>query len=136
MQLEALVDRLQLLLLTMPGDLPIAIPDAPIILADPGDSRPGSIGTFVMEKLAAIQIAQCQMSQINVSHIPRIVLGGFALRAAPEKCQFKSKTAAIFSFYVPRVVPPLSLEVRMIKVIARKFIAVARKCGPILLVSI
>src|ERR1700719_2857479 len=132
MQLKALVDRLQLLRLTFPGNLPVAIPDAPILLADAGDSRARAIRAFVMEKLAALQIAQCQVSEITVSHVPGIDLAGFPIRAAPEKCQFKSKTAAILSFHVSRVVPPFGLEVRMVKMIAGKFIAVAWKRGPIL----
>src|ERR1700686_2290191 len=129
MQLEALVDRLQLLRLTLPGNLPIAIPDALIAFADPGDSRPGPVGAFGMKELAAIQITQCQMSEINVAHVPGICFSVIAARGAAEKRQLKSKTAAIASFHVSGVVPPLGLEIRMIKVVARKRVAVARKRG-------
>src|SRR5712672_747042 len=107
MQLEAVINRLQLLRLTLPDDLPIAIPYVAIALADPCDSGTGSICAFGMEKLAAIQIAQCQVSQIQISQVPRICLPALAIGAVPEKCQFKSKTSAIIRFYVPRVVPPL-----------------------------
>src|SRR5579863_613365 len=67
MQLKAVVDRLQLLRFTLPSDLPIAIPDALIVFPDPGDSRTGSIRAFRMKELTAIQIAQGQMSEINVA---------------------------------------------------------------------
>ncbi len=120
MQREAIVERLQILRLTLPGNLPIAVPDAPTAFANARDSRSGSIGALRVQKLAAIQIAQRQVRQVQVADVPRICLRVFAIHPLEEKRQLKSKTAAIRSFYVPRVVPPLGLEVRMIKVIARE----------------
>src|SRR5260370_34728973 len=91
-----------------------------------GDARARSIGSFRMIKLFAIQIAQCEMREVEILNVPGRSLRRIAADGLPEECQFESETPPVRRFQIPSVVPPLGLKVRMIEMIARKFVTVSR----------
>ncbi len=125
-QLKALIDRFQLLVAAVPLNLPIAIPDAAEGFFHPGDAWAGTIGSFRVIKLPAIEIAQREMSEVEILHLPGRDLLGIAADGLPEESQFESKPPAVSRFQISGVVPPLGLKIRMIEMIARKFVPVSR----------
>src|SRR6266403_4446478 len=125
-QLEAFIDRFQFLVAAMPLDLPIVVPDAAEGFVRGGDARAGSIGSFRMIKLSAIQIAQCEMRDVEILHVPSRGSRRVAADGLAEECQLESKAPSVRRFQIPSVIPPLRLKVRMIEMIARKFVAVSR----------
>ena len=72
-------------------------------------------------------IAQRQVRQIKVAHIPIAGCSLLALHALPEKCQLKAEAVSVGGFQVAGVIPPLGFVVRMIEVIARKFVLISRQ---------
>src|SRR6266403_2110141 len=107
-------------------DLPIVVPDAAEGFVRGGDARAGSIGSFRMIKLSAIQIAQCEMRDVEILHVPSRGSRRGAADGLAEECQLESKAPSVRRFQIPSVIPPLRLKVRMIEMIARKFVAVSR----------
>src|SRR5712664_2465326 len=126
MQLEALVNRFQFLVAIMPLTLPIDVPDAAEGLVHCGDARAGSIRSFRMIKLSAIQIAQSEMREVEILHVPSSGLSGITADGLPEESQFESEPPAVNRFQISGVVPPFGLKIRMIEMVAREFVAVSR----------
>src|SRR5436305_14361037 len=58
MEGKTVIDGLQDLLIAAPCYLPIAVPDAVLLLAYSGNSRTGAIHAFCMMKVSTVQIAQ------------------------------------------------------------------------------
>src|SRR5712692_11715721 len=94
-QSKARIDRVQLLVAAAPLNLPIAIPDAAEGFAHRGDARAGSIGAFRVIKLPAIQIAQREMREVEILHVPGGGLRGIAADSLPEESQFEPETPAV-----------------------------------------
>src|ERR1700693_3057222 len=131
-QLKSLVDCLQLLRALFPNNLPVAIPNAPAGFINTRNSRSGSVRSFGVVKLATVQIAQRQMREIDIFHVPGRCFCEIAAYGLPEKCQFESEVAPIVRFQISRVVPPLRLKFRVIEVVTREFIVVTRQGRAIL----
>src|SRR5208282_1709432 len=106
MQLKLLVDSLQPLIRTFPQNLPVAVPDAAAGLADAGNSRTGTIHSFRVIKLLAIQIAEGEMCQVNVLDVPRCSLRRITAYRLAEKRQFESVAMAVRRFQISGVIPP------------------------------
>ena len=53
-------------------------------------------------------------------------LGFLAIDALAEKRQLETKATAVGTMQIARVIPPLGLKLRMIEVIARERVAIAR----------
>ena len=94
-QLKALIDRFQLLVAAMPLNLLIAVPDAAEGFARGSDARAGSVGARRVIKLPTIQIAQSEMREVKIPHVPGGVPGGIAADGLPEESQFESEPPAI-----------------------------------------
>jgi hypothetical protein len=77
-------------------------------------------------KLPAIQIAQSEMREVEIPHVPGGVPGGIAANGLPEENQFESEPPAIRRFQISGVVPPFRLKIRVIEMIAREFVPVSR----------
>src|SRR5258706_4440581 len=92
----------------------------------PGIAGPGSLVSFRVKNLPAIEIAQREMSEVEILHLPGRDLLGIAADGLPEESQFESKPPAVSRFQISGVVPPLGLKIRMIEMIARKFVLVSR----------
>src|ERR1700729_2901840 len=132
MQLELPVDGLQLLIRAFPLDLPVAIPNAGTGCAHAGDAGASAIASFRVIELLAIQIAQCQMGEVDILHVPG---GGFCGTAADrlaEKSQFESVVTAVCGFQIPREVPPFRLKAGMIEKISGEFESIAGHRGLVL----
>src|SRR5271155_4054753 len=63
---ELVRDRLQILSRAFPFDLPVPIPDTPGFRIHASNTRPRTVQSFAMVKLAAADVAQRQMSHIHV----------------------------------------------------------------------
>jgi len=110
--------------------LPIAIPDQSLRLLRPRDAGPGPIQSLCMKKPSAIDITQREVRHPNVAHVPSTVRLRFTVDALAEKSQLETELAAFLRVHVAGVIPPLSLIVGMVEVIARKFVAITRKREP------
>jgi hypothetical protein len=99
-QLKVLIDRFQFLVAAVPLDLPIAVPDAAEGFARGGDARAGSIGAFRVIKVPSIQIAQSEMREVEIPHVPGGVPDGIATNGLPEESQFESEPPAISRFQI------------------------------------
>ena len=67
---KARVDGLQDLLVVAPDNFPVAVPDSPVGLTYARDARTCTVGALGMKKFASVQIAQRQVRQIQVVHLP------------------------------------------------------------------
>src|SRR5260370_36763 len=85
-----------------------------------------------MEKLPAIQIADRESREVEILHIPGRSVRGIAADGLPEESQFESKAPAVRRFQIPGVIPPLSLKIRVIEMVAREFVTVSRQGGAVL----
>src|SRR6266404_1537067 len=72
------------------------------------------------------------MREIEIFYVPGRCLCGIAAHGLPKKGQFESEAVAIARFQISRVVPPLRLKFRVIKMVARKFIVVTRQSRAVL----
>src|SRR5713226_7332055 len=124
-QLKALIDRIEFEVTAAPLNLPIAVPDAAKGLTRRRDAWPRAIGAFRVIKLPAIEIAQREMCEVEILHIPGAGLCGIAADGLAEEGQFESEPVALGRFQISGVVPPLGLKVRMIEIVARRFVAVS-----------
>src|SRR5258708_31355906 len=82
-QLKTLIDRFQLLVAPLPLNLPIAVPDAAELFVHRREARTGSIDTFRVIKLPAIQIAQSEMRDVEITYLPSCDPGGNAADCLP-----------------------------------------------------
>src|ERR1700752_4402719 len=80
-----------------------------------------------MIKTPAVQITQRQMRQIQVPHVPRRAFLLVPTDCLAKKRELEPEPAPVRRFHVPGVVPPLCLKVRMIEMVPRKLILVARQ---------
>src|SRR5579859_4292466 len=71
------------------------------------------------------------MRQVNIAKVPGSLLRCVAVDGFAEKRQLKAEGTAVGGFYVAGRVPPLGLKFRMSEKVARKFIAIARRCDTI-----
>jgi hypothetical protein len=131
-KLKALIDGMQLLVAAVPLDLPVAVPDATEGFVHRGDARDGAVGALGMVKLASIKIAQREMRQVEILHFPSAGLCGIAAYSLAEESQFESETVAVRGFDISGVVPPFGLKIRMIEMVAWKFVVVPRQGGAVL----
>ena len=131
-QLKALTDRFQLLVAAVPLSLPIAIPNATERFTRGGDAGSGSIDAFQVIELPAIQVAQRQMREVEIPHLPDGVPRGIAADGLPEEGQFESEAVAVKRFQIPGVVPPFTLKIRVIEMIPGEFVTVSRQSGAVL----
>src|SRR6266852_617514 len=131
-QLKALIDRIEFEVTAAPLNLPIAIPNAAEGFVHVGDARARSVCALRMEKLPAIEIAQREMREVEILHIPDANLPGIAADGLAEEGQFESEAVALGRFQISGVVPPLGLKVRMIEIIAREFVAISGQSGAVL----
>ena len=84
----------------------------------------GTIQALGVIKTAAIDIAQCQVREINVAEHPRSPASAASrVDALPKECQLKAESMAVRRFEIAGVIPPLGFVVGMIEVIAREFVA-------------
>src|SRR5580704_1900496 len=132
MQFEAVIHRLQLLLVVLPLNLPVAIPDTAIGLTDSCQPWSGSAGSLRVVELAAVQIAQGQVRQVEIAHVPGFRFCDAAVDALPEERELESEAVAIRRLHVTRVVPPFRLEVWMVEVVAWKFVTIAGQSRAVL----
>ena len=116
----------------MPLSLPIAIPNATERFTRGGDAGSGSIDAFQVIELPAIQVAQRQMREVEIPHLPDGVPRGIAADGLPEEGQFESEPVAVKRFQISGVVPPFTLKIRVIEMIPREFVTVSRQGGAIL----
>src|ERR1700722_5911196 len=72
------------------------------------------------------------MREKEIAHVPGAVRICVAIEAPAKKCELKAKTMTIHRPEVPSVVPPLGLKVRMVEMIARKFVAITWQGGFVL----
>src|SRR5690242_3674933 len=124
-QLKAFVDRLKLLVVPVPLNLPIAVPNAAKGFIHRRDPWAGPIRSFRMIKLPSVEVAQTEMGEIEIPQFPGSSLRRIAANSLPEESQLKSKPVAIRRFQISSVVPPFGLIARMIEVIARELVAIA-----------
>src|SRR5712664_510685 len=126
MQLKARIESLQIQVVAVPLNLPIPIPETTEGFAHRGDAWAGTIGAFRMIELTAIQIAQSEMREVEILHVPSRGLSGITADGLPEESQFESEPPAVNRFQISGVVPPFGLKIRMIEMVAREFVAVSR----------
>src|SRR5580704_11235603 len=131
-QFELWIDRLERLLVAVPLNLPVAVPDSSVLGADSCDGGPGTIRAFGVEEVAAVEIAKREMREIEVAHVPGIRLRCVAIYALSKKGQFKTKVTTVGGSDVAGVIPPFGLIIGMIEMVARKFVAVSGQCDSVL----
>src|ERR1700677_1562095 len=125
LQIETWIDRLKRLLVAVPLDLPVAVPDARVLGAYPGDAGAGSIRALGVVEMPAVEIAEREVCEIKIAHVPRALLC-FPVCALAKKCELETESVTVGRCDVARVIPPLGLIFGMVEVVARKFIEVAR----------
>src|SRR5271156_6010881 len=121
---ELVRDRLQILSIAFPFDLPIPVPDSAAFRINTSNARPRTVQSFAMIKFSAADVAQRQMSHIHVWRGP---VGSFlhiAGHCFTEKSEFETEFVPVGASQIPGVIPPLSLKIRMIEIIAGKFVTV------------
>src|SRR6266849_2442721 len=123
---------MQRLLIASPRNLPVAVPDSTLQFTGTGDAGACTIRALCVKKLSAVHIAQGQMREVQVTHIPRAGWFDVAINALPEESQLKTDSTAVCRLDVARVVPPFGLEIRMIEMIPRKAIAITGQSSSIL----
>src|SRR5438876_2016720 len=106
---------------------PIAVPHFAVAGICARDSGAAAIDALRMIVVAAVEIAQCQVSEVNVADIPGVVLRFVAARSLPEKCKFKTEGSAVGGLDVAGRVPPFGLKLGMSKKVPWKFIAITRQ---------
>src|SRR5262249_19083256 len=121
---EAFIDRLQLLLFAAPLNAPISVPDPTVGFAHACDSRTGAIDTFILIKTAAVQVAQSQMSEVQIADVPTRRVCQATADALAKKCQLETEAMAVRGTQVAGVIPPFRLKVGMIEMIAWKFVVI------------
>src|ERR1700746_3617950 len=67
------------------------------------------------------------MRNVEILYVPGGRLRRIAADGLPEERQFESEAPPVRGLQIPGVVPPLGLKVRMIEMIARKFVTVSRQ---------
>src|SRR5260370_22120623 len=72
------------------------------------------------------------MREVEIPHLPDGGLRGIAADGLPKESQFESESPAVRGFQIPSVVPPFGLKIRVIKMIARKFVTVSRQGDAVL----
>src|SRR5258707_8259294 len=80
-----------------------------------------------MIETAAVEIAEREMSEINIPEVPCATLRLIAARSLPKKCKFKTERPAVGGLDVAGRVPPFGLKFRMDEKVSWKFIAIARQ---------
>src|ERR1700730_42790 len=131
-QFETSVYPLQLLLLVLPLDLPVAVPDAALRFANSRDPRACAIGALRVVEAAPLEIAQRQMGEIQIPHVPAARSCRVAIDTLAKECQLESEAMPVGGFEVAGVVPPFGLEVGMIEMIAGKFVVITGQSGSVL----
>src|SRR5713226_2817502 len=72
------------------------------------------------------------MRGVEIPHLPSGGLRGITADGLPKESQFESESPAVSRFQISGVVPPFGLKIRVIEMIARKFVAVSRQVGAVL----
>src|SRR5262249_41377857 len=105
---------------SIPARRPISIPDLSFFRADSRDSRSGAIDPFGVVKLAAVEIAQCQMCQIEIFDVPRAAFRFASIDRLTEKSKLKAEGMPIGGLHIPSRVPPFCLKFGMGEKVPRK----------------
>src|SRR5580765_8104789 len=74
-----------------------------------------------MIEMLAVQVAEREMREVEIFHIPDGSMSRITADRLAEKRQFESVTMATRGFQIPRVVPPFRLKVRVIVIVSREF---------------
>src|ERR1700722_2646005 len=125
MQGKLLAARPQILRVAFPIDLPVSVPNASSLSIYSGNTRTSTVQSFPVVKLAAADVAQGQMGHERIQRRPVGSFLCFASQRFSEKCELKSEFVAVSGSQISGVVPPLSLKIWMIEIIAREFVTVA-----------
>src|SRR6267154_5253001 len=78
-----------------------------------------------MIEAAAAEVAECEMSEINVAEVPCATLRFIAALSLPEKCKFKTERPAVGVLDVACRVPPFGLKFGMGEEVAWEFVTIA-----------
>src|SRR5260370_42682805 len=92
-QLKAFINRFQVLVVAVPLNLPITIPDATQGFAHGGDARASSVRSFRMEKLPAVKIGQREVCKVEILDFPGSVVGGLPDDPLAKGGQFETDVA-------------------------------------------
>src|ERR1700741_3390110 len=114
-----------LFLLRRPDGAPITVPDFFLCSVGSGDSRSGAIGAFSVEELFAVEVADGEMSQVNVAQVPGGGFRGIPGDALAEESQLEPELFAVGGLQIAGVIPPLGLVVGVIEEVARECETVA-----------
>jgi len=82
-----------------------------------------------VEELLAVEVADGEMSEVDVTQVPGGGLRGNAADTLTEESQLETELFAFGGLQIAGVIPPLGLVVGMIEEVAREFEAVARERG-------
>jgi len=116
----------------VPGDLPVAVPDAAFVEAGARDARAGAVDPAPGAEPAAVDIGQCEVREVHIVDAPNRSVGGCLRRllrglALAEKHQLEAIPMAGRGAEVAGVIPPLRAILRVVEVIARELVAVSGK---------
>jgi hypothetical protein len=113
----------------IPLHAPVAVPDARLVEGRAGQARARAVQALGVQVLAAVDVAQGQVREPRVAHVPHgcgfLAPVGAAVDAPAEEGQLESEAPAVFVAEIAGVIPPLGLKFGVIEVVARELIAVA-----------
>src|SRR5579864_8379000 len=118
----------QNLLLAFPPGRPVSVPYALLGETRACDARSCAVQPLRLVKLFILDICDRQVGHVQIVDAPRgAVLGFSPPLALAEKHQLESEPPAAAVAQVAGVIPPLRAEIRMLEMVARKRIAIARR---------
>src|SRR6516162_3469524 len=126
---KVFVEGPQFLNLTVPLGRPVAIPYAPPVRVNPGNSWARTVYALDVTKRSPVQIAQGEMRHVDVAEIPYRRFQTVTAHALAEKSQLKPEVAPVTAGDVAGVIPPFRLVIGVIEVIPGELVMVARERG-------
>jgi hypothetical protein len=85
--------------------------------------------------MTGVEIAECEMCEVDVVDIPRGLLHRIAGDGLAEKGKFEAEAVTACGFEIAGVVPPLGLEGRMSEIVARECVAITGEGEPVRVVT-
>ena len=112
---------------TLPKRRPVPVPDAPRRETRSRDAGAGAIEALSIGEAAPLNVGKGSVRKVNIVHAPCGWIRVVTRLADSKENQLKAESVTSLGPNVPGVIPPLSLEIAVLKVIARKFKPVARQ---------
>ena len=78
-----------------PARLPVAVPHTRLRQIRPGQARSGAVQPFAVQEAAPVDVAERQVRQPGIAHVPHAGRPFRSVYALAEECEFESKAAPL-----------------------------------------